>query len=770
MAAISFLHFAPENPENLQIAGRLLVSIQHKKLPKRLPWTAKTAASLSSSAFLDCLKQHSEELQGRVIHDRDSLDYDYTAVHLLQSLCKPSERIQHMFLRVCGGIYGKNVEECLELYDLLSCKWCLFSDTILRNSGLERGYMLEGFVLQVPEDSIEGIYDAIKQCAVLSKYSSGQIGFGLHDIRATGTYISGTNGISNGLVPMLRVFDASTVYVDRGVGRMEAKGATQANQHACFIETHHADILSWLELKKCQGKDEMRAKNLVYHLVVSDLFLRRIEQDGPWSLFCPHEAPGLHLVSGEAFSNLYEEYERKARAKKVMKARDLWQAILELQSQDSTFGILFKDNCNQRSNHKHLGTIHCSDPSLSVVQFSSAQEMGFCNRAFINLSMFVKGPDLRASEDGKQSMMHYDFPALVKVVGLVTKALNQVLDETRFPLVEVERAAKAHRPLSISVMGLADTFTLMRLPFESVEALQLNAAIFEAIYYAACRASVDLARESGPHPSFPGSPASQGLLQFDLWGVASPGSGMWDWSSLKADLKQHGMKNSVLVALTPDPSSATILGTSNGVEPRHSNLVTTTSRGGAEKKATATTSICPLLVQDLQKLGLWTDRIRQRILASDHGSIQRIDELPVSLKNLYKTAWEIPGKTLMEMAASRGPYICQSQTLRIYSPSLLTVPKLTSMCFYAWKKGLKSLSGIMVSVPTSTTTTALEQVVLRKDVSAMFPIKSPSTLPNGVIADPLALPFPAPPDELISVLPLLSKLSSIPEECEDPSL
>lgn len=511
------------------------------------------------------------------------------------------------------------------------------------------------------EDSIEGIYDTLKSCAQISK-SAGGIGLTIHNIRAAGARISGTHGESNGIVPMLRVFSDTARYVDQGGGKR--KGAI-----AIYMEPWHADVLEWLDLKKNTGKEEVRARDLFYALWVPDLFMRRVEAGGTWSLMCPSECPGLAEVHGPAFDALYERYEAEGRARCSMKAQDLWQSIVSAQTETGTPYMMFKDAANLKSNQKHLGTIQCSNLCAEIIEYTAPDETAVCNLASINLAKFV-------GEDGR-----FDLEKLAEVTRVVTRNLNRVIDNTWYPVEEARRSNTRHRPIGLGVQGLADAFIKLRLPFESEAAQKLNRHIFETIYFAACSASVELARCDGPYETFQGSPASEGKLQYDLWGVTPTRTDL-DWAGLKAAVVRNGMRNSLLVALMPTASTAQILGGNESIEPLTSNMYVRRVLAGEF------TVINKYLVQDLIKLGKWTPAIRNMLMAHG-GSIQNMPDMPVELKELYKTVWEISQKTLMKMSADRGAFVCQSQSLNLHIADA-TVAKLTSAHFCAWKLGLKT--------------------------------------------------------------------------------
>ena len=510
-------------------------------------------------------------------------------------------------------------------------------------------------------DSIDGIYDTLKQCAVISKYAGG-IGLSAHNIRASNSYIRGTNGTSNGIVPMLRVFNNTARYVDQGGGKR--KGSI-----AIYLEPWHADIMEFLDLKKNTGNELERARDLFYALWISDLFMRRVESAGQWSLFCPNEAPGLADCWGEEHDALYERYEKEGRARKTMPAQDLWFAILSAQVETGTPYMLYKDACNRKSNQQNLGTIKSSNLCTEVIEYTAPDEVAVCNLASINLAAMV-------NEDSS-----YDFQRLYEVTKVVTRNLNKVIDVNFYPVPEAEKSNKRHRPIGIGVQGLADTFAKMRMPFDSDDACALNKDIFETMYYAAVESSTELAEVEGHYETYQGSPASLGRLQPDMW-EGTTYSDRWDWVALRAKVAKYGLRNSLLLAPMPTASTAQIMGNNESTEPFTSNMYNRRVLAGEF------TVVNKYLLRDLVSRGLWTPEVRNQIIA-DRGSVQNVHILPQDLKDLYKTVWEISQKIIINQAADRGAFICQSQSLNIHLASPNT-KKMTSMHFYAWKKGLKT--------------------------------------------------------------------------------
>ena len=565
-----------------------------------------------------------------------------------------------MLMRVAVGIHKDDMDSVIETYNMMSEGWFTHATPTLFNAGTPKPQMSSCFLLTTKEDSISGIYDTLKQCAKISQ-NAGGIGLAIHDIRATGSYIKGTNGTSNGIVPMLRVFNDTARYVDQGGGKR--KGS-----FAVYIEPWHADIFDFLDLRKNHGKEEQRARDLFYALWTPDLFMKRVEENGDWTLMCPNECPGLADSWGPEFEALYTKYEAEGKGRKTMKAQDLWFKILESQVETGTPYMLYKDAANGKSNQQNLGTIRSSNLCTEIIEYTSPDEVAVCNLASIAVPKFVK-------EDRT-----FDHDKLFEVTYRVTRNLNRVIDRNYYPIPEARNSNMRHRPIGLGVQGLADAFILMRFPFDSDEARQLNKDVFETIYYAACTASKDMAKEEGAYETFPGSPASEGKLQFDMWDVTP--SDRWEWDILKDEIKEHGMRNSLLMAPMPTASTAQILGNNECFEPYTSNIYTRRTLSGEF------IVVNKHLLRDLTKLGLWDDDMKNRLIAAN-GSIQNIDEIPENLKVLYRTAWEIPQRAILDMAADRGAYICQSQSLNIFMENVNN-SKLTSMHFYAWKKGLKT--------------------------------------------------------------------------------
>jgi ribonucleoside-diphosphate reductase subunit M1 len=571
------------------------------------------------------------------------------------------ERPQHMIMRVALGIHGWDIEAALESYDMMSKQYFTHATPTLYNAGTPKPQLSSCFLMTMKEDSIDGIYDTLKNCAIISKYAGG-IGISAHNIRASNSYIRGTNGSSNGIVPMLRVFNNTARYVDQGGGKR--KGS-----FAVYLEPWHADIFEFLDLKKNHGNEMERARDLFYAMWIPDLFMRRVESNGTWSLFCPNECPGLHEVWGEEFDALYERYEREGNCRRTVPAQELWFAMLASQVETGTPYMLYKDACNRKSNQQNLGTIKSSNLCTEIVEYTSPDEVAVCNLASVNLAAFVNDADKT-----------YDFQKLYEVTKVVSKNLDKVIDVNFYPIEEARTSNMRHRPVGLGVQGLADAFARLRYPFESEEAMSLNKEIFETMYYAALEASTELAAQHGPYSTYEGSPMSQGRLQPDMWGVTP--SDRWDWVALREKIARHGVRNSLMIAPMPTASTAQILGNNESTEPFTSNMYNRRVLAGEF------TVVNKYLLKDLVDKGLWTPEVRNQIIA-DKGSVQNVMSLPLEIRELYKTVWEIKQKVIIDMAADRGAFICQSQSLNIHIAEPSTA-RLTSMHFYAWRKGLKT--------------------------------------------------------------------------------
>ncbi|GLD96744.1 hypothetical protein PINS_up005427 [Pythium insidiosum] len=677
LAAETAAYCATQHPDFSKLAARISISNLHKNTNKLFSENIelfyqnkheKTGlpAPLIAEDVYQIIMEHKDRLNSAIIHDRD-FEYDYFGFktleksYLLRVGGKVAERPQQMILRVAVGIHKHDIDAALETYEYMSQSFFTHATPTLFNAGTPRPQLSSCFLLAMKDDSIEGIYDTLKQCACISKWAGG-IGVSVHNIRATNSYIRGTNGSSNGLVPMLRVFNDTARYVDQGGGKR--KGS-----FAMYLEPWHADIFEFLDLKKNHGNELHRARDLFYAMWIPDLFMKRVEANGEWSLFCPNEAPGLYTTWGDEFEALYHQYEREGRARKTIRAQQLWFAILESQIETGTPYMLYKDSCNRKSNQQNLGTIRSSNLCCEVLEYTSPDEVAVCNLASIALSKFVN--------DDKT----FDFKKLYDITKVVTRNLNKVIDINYYPIPEAERSNLRHRPIGIGVQGLADAFILMGYAFESDEARELNKNIFETLYFGAMEASMELAKEHGPYASYEGSPVSKGIFQYDMWGV-TPTSGLWDWAALKASVAQYGVRNSLLLAPMPTASTAQILGNNESIEPFTTNMYNRRVLAGEF------TIVNKYLMKELIELGIWTPEVRNQIL-HDHGSVQNVRVIPDAVKEKYKTVWEIKQKAVLDMAADRGAYICQSQSLNVHIAEP-TISKLTSMHFYAWKKGLKT--------------------------------------------------------------------------------
>ena len=665
-----------DHPDYALLASRIAVSNLHKETKKTFseviddmysyidPKTGQNASLIAEDVY-QVIKTNSDILDSSIIYDRD-FRYDYfgfktlTRSYLMKLNGEIVERPQQMLMRVAVGIHKSNVQEAIKTYNLMSEGWFTHATPTLFNSGTPKPQMSSCFLLTMKEDSIGGIYDTLKSCAQISQ-SAGGIGLAIHDIRATGSYIKGTNGTSNGIVPMLRVFNDTARYVDQGGGKR--KGS-----FAIYIEPWHADVFDFLDLKKNHGKEEQRARDLFYALWIPDLFMKRVKENGEWTLMCPHECPGLADTHSAEFEALYTKYEQEGKGRKTIKAQDLWFKILESQIETGTPYMLYKDAANAKSNQQNLGTIKSSNLCTEIIEYTAPDEVAVCNLASLALPKYV-------TEDGK-----FDHNKLFEVTYQATVNLNRIIDGNYYPVEEARNSNMRHRPIGLGVQGLADAFILMGLPFESEEARALNREVFETIYYASMTASKDLAIEEGPYETFKGSPVSKGVFQFDMWGVTP--TSRWEWDVLKEEVKKHGVRNSLLLAPMPTASTAQILGNNECFEPYTSNIYTRRVLSGEF------IIVNKHLLKDLVKEGLWNAEMRQKIMASN-GSIQGISEIPQRLKDLYKTAWEISQKAIIDQAADRGAYICQSQSLNIFMENA-NFGKLTSMHFYGWERGLKT--------------------------------------------------------------------------------
>jgi ribonucleoside-diphosphate reductase alpha chain len=665
-----------DHPDYALLASRIAVSNLHKETKKTFsevmddlyhyidPKTGQKASLLAEDVY-EVIMSNKDTLDSSIIYDRD-FRYDYfgfktlTRSYLMKLNGKIAERPQQMLMRVSLGIHKNDVQAAIKTYNLMSEGWFTHATPTLFNSGTPKPQMSSCFLLTMKQDSIEGIYDTLKSCAQISQ-SAGGIGLAIHDIRATGSYIKGTNGTSNGIVPMLRVFNDTARYVDQGGGKR--KGS-----FAMYIEPWHADVFDFLDLKKNHGKEEQRARDLFYALWIPDLFMKRVKENGDWTLMCPHECPGLSETHSAEFEALYTKYEKEGKGRKTIKAQDLWFKILESQIETGTPYMLYKDAANAKSNQQNLGTIKSSNLCTEIIEYTAPDEVAVCNLASIALPKYV-------TENGT-----FDHDKLFEVTYQATLNLNKIIDENYYPVEEARNSNLRHRPIGLGVQGLADAFIMLGYAFESEEARLLNREVFETIYYASMTASKDLAKIHGPYETFEGSPVSKGVFQFDMWGVTP--SPRWEWKVLKEEVKTHGVRNSLLLAPMPTASTAQILGNNECFEPYTSNIYTRRVLSGEF------IIVNKHLLKDLVKEGLWNKDMRQKIVAAN-GSIQNINEIPQRLKDLYKTAWEISQKAIIDQAADRGAYICQSQSLNIFMENA-NFGKLTSMHFYGWEKGLKT--------------------------------------------------------------------------------
>jgi len=709
LAAETAASMTTKHPDYAILAARIAISNLHKNTLKSFSGTMKLLyqyidpktgenASLISKETWKTIQANAAVLDSSIIYDRD-FGYDFFGYktleksYLMKLNGKIVERPQHMLMRVAVGIHGDNIDKAIETYNLLSERWFTHATPTLFNAGTPKPQLSSCFLLTMKDDSIDGIYDTLKQTAKISQ-SAGGIGLAIHNVRATGSYIKGTNGTSNGIIPMLRVFNDTARYVDQGGGKR--KGS-----FAIYLEPWHADIFEFLNMKKNHGKEEERARDLFYALWTPDLFMKRVESNGQWSLFCPHECPGLSETYGEDFERLYEKYEAEGRARKTVQAQELWFHILESQVETGTPYMLFKDAANKKSNQKNLGTIKSSNLCTEIIEYTAPDEVAVCNLASIALPKFVNA-DSTAPE--------FDFQKLYEITKVVTRNLNRIIDINYYPVPEAENSNKRHRPIGIGIQGLADAFILMRYPFDSEEAQKLNRDIFETIYFASMETSMELAIEEGPYSTFEGSPVSQGIFQFDMWDV-TPDSGLWNWDDLREKVIRNGVRNSLLLAPMPTASTSQILGNNECFEPYTSNIYSRRVLSGEF------VVVNKHLLRDLVKIGLWNDTMKNKLIAAN-GSVQAIAEIPAHLKELYKTAWEIKQKTIIDMSADRGAFICQSQSLNIF----MTDPnfaKLTSMHFYSWKAGLKTG---MYYLRTKAAADAVKFTVDRQAIAETVPV------------------------------------------------
>ena len=671
------------HPDYAKLAARIAVSNLHKNTKKLFsetmtdlyeyvnPRTGKKAPLLSDEVY-QIIQKNAEKLYSTIIYSRD-FNYDFFGFktlersYLLKLNGKIVERPQHMLMRVSIGIHLNDIDEAIATYELMSKKYFTHATPTLFNAGTPKPQMSSCFLLQMQEDSIDGIYDTLKQTAKISQ-SAGGIGLSIHNVRATGSYIRGTNGTSNGIVPMLRVYNDTARYVDQGGGKR--KGS-----FAIYIEPWHADIFDFLDLKKNHGKEEMRARDLFYAMWMPDLFMKRVQEDGSWTLMCPNECPHLYDTYGDEFEKLYEGYEKVGKGRKTIKARELWEKILESQIETGTPYMLYKDHVNRKSNHKNLGTIRSSNLCTEIMEFTAKDEVAVCNLASIALPMFVG-----ERANGEKFFNH---KKLYDVTKKVIRNLDTVIDRNYYPVPEAENSNFRHRPVGLGVQGLADAFIMLRLPFTSDAAKKLNQDIFETLYFAAVQSSMEMAKAKEPYSTYKGSPMSEGEFQFNMWGIKEEElSGNWDWKKLRKNVLKNGVRNSLLVAPMPTASTSQILGNNEAFEPYTSNIYTRRVLSGEF------IVVNKHLLEDLVALKLWDNDMKEEIMRA-YGSIQHIDKIPQELKDLYKTVWEMSMKDIIDMARHRGYFIDQSQSLNLFMQDP-AFGKLTSMHFYAWKSGLKT--------------------------------------------------------------------------------
>ncbi|MBS1634934.1 MAG: ribonucleoside-diphosphate reductase subunit alpha [Bacteroidetes bacterium] len=677
LAAETAASLTVRHPDYASLASRIAVSNLHKNTIKSFSKTidalynyidpkTNTSAKLIADDVHEIVMNNAQLLDSSIIYDRD-FGYDYFGFktlersYLLKMHGQVAERPQHMIMRVAVGIHKEDIQAAIHTYNLMSERWFTHATPTLFNAGTPKPQMSSCFLLQAKEDSIDGIYDTLKNCAKISQ-SAGGIGISIHNIRATGSYIKGTNGTSNGIIPMLKVYNETARYVDQGGGKR--KGSI-----AVYLEPWHADIFEFLDIRKNHGKEEMRARDLFTALWTPDLFMKRVEEEGMWSLMCPNECPGLSDCHSEEFEKLYTKYEAEGKFRRQIPARELWAAIIEAQIETGNPYMLFKDAANSKSNQQNLGTIKSSNLCTEIIEYTSADEVAVCNLASIALPRFV---------DEKTGT--FDHQKLFEITYVATKNLNKIIDRNYYPIPEARKSNMRHRPIGLGVQGLADAFILMRYPFESDEAKRLNSEIFETIYYAALTASKDLAKVDGPYETFEGSPISKGIFQQDMWNVTP--SSRWEWDVLREEIKKHGVRNSLLLAPMPTASTSQILGNNECFEPYTSNIYSRRVLSGEF------VVVNKHLLRDLVKLGIWNDTLKNKIIAAN-GSVQNIAEIPQNIKEIYKTVWEIKQRTIIDMAADRGAFIDQSQSLNLFIQDA-NFAKMSSAHFYAWKRGLKT--------------------------------------------------------------------------------
>ncbi len=672
-----------QHPDYAKLAARISVSNLHKNTKKSFsgvmtdlytyvnPRTGKKGPMIADDVY-KIIMDNAEKLDSTIIYNRD-FGYDYFGFktlersYLLKINGQIVERPQHMLMRVSVGIHKEDIDAAVETYELMSKRMFTHATPTLFNAGTPKPQMSSCFLLQMQEDSIDGIYDTLKQTAKISQ-SAGGIGLSIHNVRARGSYIRGTNGTSNGIIPMLQVYNDTARYVDQGGGKR--KGS-----FAVYMEPWHADVFDFLELKKNHGKEEMRARDLFYAMWIPDLFMKRVQENGDWTLMCPNECPHLFDTYGEEFEKIYTGYEKIGKGRKTIKARDLWEKILEAQIETGNPYMLYKDSVNRKSNQKNLGTIRSSNLCTEIMEYTAKDEVAVCNLASIALPMYIT--------ENQQGEKQFNHKKLFDVTKKVTRNLDTVIDRNYYPVKEAENSNMRHRPIGLGVQGLADVFITLRLPFTSDEAKQLNQDIFETIYFAAVTSSMEMAKNKEPYSTFKGSPMSEGEFQFNMWNISEDDlSGRWDWKKLRKKVLKHGLRNSLLVAPMPTASTSQILGNNEAFEPYTSNIYTRRVLSGEF------IVVNKHLLEDLVALGLWDNDMKEQIMRAN-GSIQHIDSIPQELKDLYKTVWEMSMKDIIDMARQRSYFIDQSQSLNLFMQDP-DFAKLTSMHFYAWKSGLKT--------------------------------------------------------------------------------
>jgi len=677
LAAETSAGMASTHPDYSLLASRIAISRLYKSIIKPFSKNAKRiydAGFLSDSVY-EIIKNNARKINSMIVGDRDyNIDYfgfkTLERSYLLKVDGEIAETPQYLYMRVALGIWGDDWENVQKTYDGLSEGKFTHATPTLFNAGTRRSQLASCFLIGNKGDSIEGLFDTVKDVANISKWAGG-IGLHVHDVRAKGSFIKGTGGQSDGLIPMMRTYNEVARWINQGGKR---KGS-----FAIYLEPWHADVFEFIELRKNHGKEEMRARDLFLALWIPDLFMKRVKDDGDWSLFCPNDAKGLSDNYGERFEELFEEYEKKGLARKTLKARELWTEILKAQIETGTPYILYKDAANNKSNQKNVGTIKSSNLCTEIMEYSDPKEQAVCNLASIAINKFVEIPSgqVRSQDKSKREL---DLDSLEECAYQVAHNLNKVIDINFYPTKETKKSNFRHRPIGIGVQGLADTFALLGYAFDSSEAAKLNKEVFAAIYHGAMRASIDLAKKDGAYDSFKGSPLSEGKFQFDLWGVTPTET--WDWENLRKKIMKHGARNSLLLAPMPTASTAQILGNNECFEPFTSNLYKRNTLGGEF------VVINKHLIQDLINLNIWDETMKLKMFEGN-GSIQHIESIPEDIKALYKTVWEIPQRIVIDMAADRGAYICQSQSMNLFM-SDVNVGKLNSAHFYAWQKGLKT--------------------------------------------------------------------------------